>query len=93
LFDLISQVLEESLGFLVQVAAESILPGINPTLKATLNALGLEGKSTNLMHGFNSVNLISDTIELSELLLEVLELRVLLVEGLKSLFSTLSPEP
>jgi hypothetical protein len=45
------------------------------------------------MHGFNSVNLISDTIELSELLLEVLELRVLLVEGLKSLFSTLSPEP
>jgi hypothetical protein len=45
------------------------------------------------MHGFNSVDLISDTVKLSELILKVLELRVILVEGLKSLFSTLSPEP
>ena len=54
--------------------------------------LGLEGESTNLVVGFDLINLTLEGLELFELGLVILKLRVLPVELLQVLIHVVVPE-
>ena len=77
----------------MEVTRISVLPGVDPALKATLNVVSLERKSTDLVLILNVHDRLQDAVKVLELFFEVLELRVVLVEELESLVSALLPEP
>lgn len=77
----------------MKVTRVSVLPGVDPALKASLYAVSLERKSTNLVLVLNIHDRLQDAVEVLELFFEVLELRVVLVEELESLVSTPGPKP
>jgi hypothetical protein len=93
LLDLVSQVFEESLGLLVKVTGESILPGIDPAFKASLDVFGLEREGANLVGSVDVEDLLQDAVEFLKLLLEVLQLWVVLIEELEGLIRALIPQP
>jgi len=93
LLDLVVHSFHEVLGSLVEVLSVGILPGLDPLLKPNLDVVGLEGKSTNLVGVSHGENLLLESSELLELLLEVFKLWVGSVELLERIVNLVLPEP
>ena len=93
LLDVIGEMLEHGAGSLVEILGIGVFPLLDPLLETGLDILSLETKSTDLVEARDERDLLLESGEFSELLLEVLKLRVGGVELLESLVDLSLPEP
>lgn len=93
LLDFIGEMLEHGTGSLVEILGVSIFPLLDPLFETGLDILSFEAESTDLVEAWDLSDFSLEASEFSELLLEVLKLRVGVVEFLKSLIDLSLPEP
>ena len=92
MLQLIHKTLKHVLRFFVEIARVSCLPFLDPVGERLFDLLGLEGESTNLVVGFDLINLTLEGLELFKLGLVILKLRVFPVELLQVLIHVVVPE-
>lgn len=77
----------------MELTGESVFPGLDVGLKASLNVFSLEGEGSNLVVVGNKANGADVAVELFEFVFEVFELWVVLVENLEGVFRLAVPQP
>ena len=77
----------------MDVLGEDVLPGTEIVVERILDALSLEGESTDLVGLLDLINLSALLIEVLQLLFEVIEVRVVVPELLKLILGLAGPEP
>ena len=76
----------------MEIARVTCLPFLDPVGERLFDLLGLEGESTDLVVGFDLINLTLEGLELFKLGLVILKLRVFPVELLQVLIHVVVPE-
>ena len=93
MLDFFSKLIHVGLGFLKEILSIGIFPEDDPLVETSLDVVGLQAQSTDLMMDHDGTNFVFTFGEIEEFLLEVFKLWVGRVEFGKFLINLLFPEP
>jgi hypothetical protein len=91
--DFFSKLIHVGLSFLKEILSIGIFPEDDPLMETSLDVIGLQAQSTDLVMDHDGTNFVFTIGEIEEFLLEVLKLWVGTVEFGEFLINLLLPKP